>query len=48
MPGTDTACGVIRVAADVYAFAVLLCEVYGRSDPYEGQDSALVLEQVLA
>ncbi|EKX31508.1 hypothetical protein GUITHDRAFT_83074, partial [Guillardia theta CCMP2712] len=33
-------------ASDVYAFGILLSEVYSRKDPYEGEDIAKVLEEV--
>lgn len=32
--------------ADVYAFAILLCEVYSRKDPYDGEDPCEVLQAV--
>ena len=33
-------------ASDVYAFGVILTEVYSRKDPYEGEDPMLVLKEV--
>eukprot|EP00980_Cylindrotheca_fusiformis_P021080 scaffold8079_cov121-Cylindrotheca_fusiformis.AAC.8 len=33
-------------ATDVYAFGIILYEVYSRRDPYEGEDPAKVLNQV--
>mmetsp|Transcript_24363 Transcript_24363/g.54895 ORF Transcript_24363/g.54895 Transcript_24363/m.54895 type:complete len:1195 (-) Transcript_24363:108-3692(-) len=31
---------------DVYAFGIVLAEVYSRKDPYEGEDTKMVLEEV--
>ena len=33
-------------ASDVYAFGIVLIEVYSRKDPYEGEDANEVLKQV--
>ena len=34
-------------ATDVFSFGVLLFEVYSRKDPYEGEDPARVLHQIV-
>ena len=34
-------------ASDVYAFGIVMYEVFSRKEPYEGEDEALVLEDVV-
>eukprot|EP00281_Chroomonas_sp_CCMP1168_P017967 CAMPEP_0206213586 /NCGR_PEP_ID=MMETSP0047_2-20121206/1203_1 /ASSEMBLY_ACC=CAM_ASM_000192 /TAXON_ID=195065 /ORGANISM="Chroomonas mesostigmatica_cf, Strain CCMP1168" /LENGTH=513 /DNA_ID=CAMNT_0053635749 /DNA_START=1 /DNA_END=1542 /DNA_ORIENTATION=- len=38
--------GHCTTMSDVYSFGVLLCEVFSLEEPYEGEDPALVLEQL--
>jgi serine/threonine protein kinase len=33
-------------SSDVYAFGIVLWEIYARKDPYEGEDSEVVIDQI--
>ena len=32
--------------SDVYAFGVVVCEIYSRRYPFDGEDTSVVLKQV--